>query len=190
MFDTLATEERESPNPPPRGVLPPFGTRGSGHAVTRAFYAAWSHFASAKTFAHADAYNPATAPARDIRRAMEKENRACRSEARTAFNALVRSLVAYVRRRDVRVGEAERAADEAAAAVNAARVRGVAESVARRKAASRAAAAAMATEEMDAGLAELVAATRREEQEEAAAASAAAFTYSFGTELLFQRASP
>lgn len=174
MFDTLATEERESPNPPPRGVLPPFGTRGSGHAVTRAFYAAWSHFASAKTFAHADAYNPATAPARDIRRAMEKENRARRSEARTAFNALVRSLVAYVRRRDVRVGEAERAADEAAAAVNAARVRGVAESVARRKAASRAAAAAMATEEMDAGLAELVAATRREEQEEAAAASAAA----------------
>lgn len=104
MFDTLATEERESPNPPPRGVLPPFGTRGSGHAVTRAFYAAWSHFASAKTFAHADAYNPATAPARDIRRAMEKENRARRSEARTAFNALVRSLVAYVRRRDVRVG--------------------------------------------------------------------------------------
>ena len=170
VFDTLASEERAAPSPPPESLLPPFGIRSSGYGVTRAFYAAWSHFASAKTFAHADAYNPATAPNRDIRRAMEKENRLRRSDARSTFNALVRSLVAYVRRRDARVGEAERAADAAAAAVAAARAAERADAVARRKAASKAAAAAMAAEEMEAGLAELVEATRREEAAEAAEA--------------------
>ncbi|KAL2441449.1 DnaJ-like protein subfamily C member 21 [Exophiala dermatitidis] len=91
--------------------------------VVRPFYAAWSGFATKKSYAWKDQYRLSDAPDRRIRRLMEKENKKLREDAIQEFNEAVRSLVAFVRKRDPRVqnnqkSEAERqkALREAAAA--------------------------------------------------------------------------
>ncbi|KAI4098490.1 MAG: hypothetical protein L6R37_006477 [Teloschistes peruensis] len=79
-----------------------------GHAddeyntTTRSFYAAWGNFVTRKSFAWKDVYRPSEAPDRRIRRLMEKENKRLRDEANREFNDAVRSLVAFVKKRDPR----------------------------------------------------------------------------------------
>lgn len=82
---------------------PPFGAAGDGHDDTaKPFYAVWSNFATSKSFAWKDKWRLSDAPDRRVRRLMEKENKKLRDDAVRDFNDAVRSLVAFVKKRDPR----------------------------------------------------------------------------------------
>ncbi|KAF7585309.1 hypothetical protein BBP40_011289 [Aspergillus hancockii] len=82
---------------------PTFGTHDdSFEEVVRPFYASWSNFSTKKSFAWKDVYRYSEASDRRVRRLMEKENRRLREEAIREFNEAVRSLVAFVKKRDPR----------------------------------------------------------------------------------------
>ncbi|KAL8738926.1 MAG: hypothetical protein Q9181_000378 [Wetmoreana brouardii] len=104
-FDTLAREEElvcgwENISPL---TYPGFGYAKDDYGSTvRSFYAAWASFATRKTFSWKNIYHYSEAPDRRIRRLMEKENRHLREEAIREFNDAVRSLVAFVKKRDSR----------------------------------------------------------------------------------------
>ena len=106
---------------------PEFGLKDDDYEdIVRPFYGAWAGFATKKSYSWKDQYRLSDAPDRRIRRLMEKENQKLRDEAIADYNDAVRSLVAFVRKRDPRVqnnqkSEAERqkflrqsAADQAA----------------------------------------------------------------------------
>ena len=108
VFGKLAKEEEIACEWEGLEVLeyPPFGHKDdSFEDVVRPFYAAWNGFATKKTFAWKDVYRLSEAPDRRIRRLMEKENKAHRGEAIQQFNDAVRSLIAFVRKRDPRYQE-------------------------------------------------------------------------------------
>lgn len=104
-FGQLATEETaacdwEGQEPV---EYPPFGAADDGHDDTaRPFYAAWSSFATKKSFAWKDKWRLSDAPDRRVRRLMEKENKKLRDDAIRDFNDAVRSLVVFVKKRDPR----------------------------------------------------------------------------------------
>eukprot|EP00871_Galdieria_phlegrea_P000047 jgi/Galph1/1042/GphlegSOOS_G5749.1 len=104
VFETLDREERicgedvESDR-----LAPSFGRSDSSWDQVAKFYTYWENFQTKKSFAFLDNWNPTEAPNREVRRAMEKENRLARQEGKKEFVATVRSLVSYVKRRDKRV---------------------------------------------------------------------------------------
>lgn len=104
-FDVLAKEEQlacewEDLDPI---IYPSFGNAKDQHNPTvRSFYTAWTSFATRKSFSWANIYRYAEAPDRRVRRLMEKENKRLREEAIREFNDAVRSLVAFVKKRDPR----------------------------------------------------------------------------------------
>ena len=105
FFDTLATEEQAACGweglDPIR--YPSFGHKDDTYEdVVRPFYAMWNGFATKKTFSWKDLYRYSQAPDRKVRRLMEKENKRFRDEGIRRFNDAVRSLVAFVRKRDPR----------------------------------------------------------------------------------------
>jgi DnaJ family protein A protein 5 len=105
QFSQLALEERLACQWEDQDMVdyPPFGTRDDDfESVVRPFYAAWSGFSTRKSFSWKDAYRLSEAPDRRIRRLMEKENRRLRDEAIREFNDAVRSLVAFIKKRDPR----------------------------------------------------------------------------------------
>lgn len=67
------------------------------------FYQHWASYITQRTFSWVDTYKTTDAPSREIRRAMEKENKKLRDAARKAFTTEVRELVDFVRRRDQRM---------------------------------------------------------------------------------------
>lgn len=82
---------------------PPFGNASDDHDSTaKPFYAAWSTFSTKKSFSWKDKWRLADAPDRAVRRLMEKENKKLREDAMRDFNDAVRSLVAFVKKRDPR----------------------------------------------------------------------------------------
>lgn len=93
---------------------PEFGTKDDDYEdIVRPFYGTWTGFATKKSYSWKDQYRLSDAPDRRIRRLMEKENQKMRDEAIAEYNDAVRSLVAFVRKRDPRVqnnqkSEAER----------------------------------------------------------------------------------
>lgn len=104
-FETLAKEEmvaaawegQEAPE------YPTFGRSDSSYDdVVRKFYATWMSFSTKKSFAWKDIYRYSDAPDRRTRRYMEKENSRLREEGVREFNDAVRTLVAFVRKRDPR----------------------------------------------------------------------------------------
>jgi DnaJ family protein A protein 5 len=105
QFEQLALEERlacqwEAQDPI---EYPAFGSCDDDFEnVVRPFYAAWSGFSTQKSFAWRDAYRLSEAPDRRVRRLMEKENKRLRDEGIREFNDAVRSLVAFVKKRDPR----------------------------------------------------------------------------------------
>lgn len=105
IFDTLAKEEElacEWQDIDPL-AYPDFGNANDKHGTgVRSFYAAWSSFATKKDFAWVDIYRYSDAPDRRVRRLMEKENKRLREDAAREFNDAVRSLVAFVKKRDPR----------------------------------------------------------------------------------------
>ncbi|KAJ3167716.1 hypothetical protein HDU88_002163 [Geranomyces variabilis] len=92
-----------------------FGTSNDSYeGQPRAFYAKFMNFATVKSFRWHDKHRLADAPDRRIRRLMEKDNRRARELARRDFNDCVRSLAAFLRKRDPRYkGWKERAEKEA-----------------------------------------------------------------------------
>lgn len=123
-FEQLAKEEEyaadyEGLNIP---YYPTFGHKGDTHDdVVREFYAAWNGFATVKSFAWMDQYRLSDAPDRRTRRAMEKENQKFRDDGRRDFNEAVRTLIAFVRKRDPRFKPDTKSADEKAKAQRDAR---------------------------------------------------------------------
>ncbi|KAA8492647.1 DnaJ-like subfamily C member 21 [Porphyridium purpureum] len=118
VFSQLDEEERHdlqynsnASNRASAGAFAPsFGRADSAWGEVRDFYGYYDHFNSRLTFAFGDKWKLSDAPNRDIRRAMEKENTRERARLRKEFNAQVRELVAYVKKRDPRV-EAQRVAE-------------------------------------------------------------------------------
>lgn len=110
LFEAIDEEEKawEDAEDEEHVPMPPFGTSTSANAVVSKFYKNWLDFCSRKAFGHADKWNPATAPNRQVRRAMEQENREERKAAKKEFNAEVRQLVAFVQKRDPRYAELQR----------------------------------------------------------------------------------
>jgi DnaJ family protein A protein 5 len=105
QFVQLAVEERLACQWEDQDMVdyPVFGSRDDDfETVVRPFYAAWSGFSTCKSFAWKDAYRLSEAPDRRVRRMMEKENRRLREEGIREFNDAVRSLVAFVKKRDPR----------------------------------------------------------------------------------------
>lgn len=104
-FGQLATEEAAACewNGEDSVEYPPFGSAGDDHESTaKPFYSAWSNFSTRKSFAWKDKWRLSSAPDRRYRRAMEKENKKVREDATRDFNDAVRSLVAFVKKRDPR----------------------------------------------------------------------------------------
>ncbi|KAF3763727.1 DnaJ-domain-containing protein [Cryphonectria parasitica EP155] len=104
-FGQLATEETAACEWDGQDPVeyPPFGSAGDDHdSVARPFYAAWSNFSTKKSFSWKDKWRLSDAPDRRVRRAMEKENKKMRDDAVRDFNDAVRSLVAFVKKRDPR----------------------------------------------------------------------------------------
>ncbi|KAJ4365670.1 hypothetical protein N0V83_008290 [Neocucurbitaria cava] len=104
-FEQLAKEEEYAADfaDIDRPSYPTFGHKDDQYDdVVRNFYAAWNGFATAKSFAWLDVYRLSDAPDRRTRRMAEKENQKYRDDGRREFNDAVRTLVAFVRKRDPR----------------------------------------------------------------------------------------
>ncbi|KAI0121606.1 hypothetical protein BJ170DRAFT_599778 [Xylariales sp. AK1849] len=104
-FDDLAQQEIAACEWDGQPIVeyPSFGAaKDDYNGVAKKFYSAWSSYATRKSFAWADKWRLSDAPDRRIRRAMEKENKKLREDAIREFNDAVRSLVAFVRKRDPR----------------------------------------------------------------------------------------
>ncbi|KAI1646200.1 DnaJ-domain-containing protein [Daldinia loculata] len=81
---------------------PSFGESKDGDSVAKAFYGRWSNFSTKLSFTWKNKWRLSDAPDRRVRRLMEKENKKFREDAAREFNDAVRSLVAFVRKRDPR----------------------------------------------------------------------------------------
>ncbi|KAI9844493.1 MAG: hypothetical protein M1837_005576 [Sclerophora amabilis] len=104
-FESLANEESVACDWEGLDAVdyPSFGRADDTYEdVVRPFYAAWNGFGTRKTFSWKDIYRYSEAPDRRVRRMMEKENKRLREEGIREFNDAVRSLVAFVRKRDPR----------------------------------------------------------------------------------------
>ncbi|CZT18566.1 related to dnaJ-like proteins [Ramularia collo-cygni] len=103
-FEQLAKEEMAAAWENGDAVeYPTFGHKDDDYGdVVKSFYAAWSSFSTSKSFSWEDRYRTSEAPDRFVRRRMEQENLRLRKDAKQEFNDAVRSLVAFVRKRDPR----------------------------------------------------------------------------------------
>jgi DnaJ family protein A protein 5 len=123
-FEQLAKEEEYAADYEDLNIpdYPTFGHKDDTHDdVVRDFYAAWNGFATVKSYAWMDMYRLSDAPDRRTRRLMEKENQKLRDDGRREFNDAVRTLVAFVRKRDPRYTPNTQTADEKAKAQRDAR---------------------------------------------------------------------
>lgn len=103
-FEQLAKEEEVAAWESGDGIeYPSFGHKDDDYGdIVKNFYAVWSGFSTSKSFAWEDRYRTSEAPDRFIRRRMEQENLRLRKDAKQEYNDAVRSLVAFVRKRDPR----------------------------------------------------------------------------------------
>lgn len=105
VFFKVAEQEKQD-------HLVDFGTADSPWEDVAAFYQRWESFTTAMSFAWADPYNIQDADNRQIRRAMEDENKKARRVAKKARNDDIQALIRFVKRRDPRVKERKRQVDE------------------------------------------------------------------------------
>lgn len=110
LFEAIEVEEAEWEDADDEHhAMPPLGNSGTEWVDVASFYRHWNDFCSRKAFGHADKWNPKEAENRQIRRAMEQENKKARQVAKKEFNAEVRQLVAFVQKRDPRVAAHKKA---------------------------------------------------------------------------------
>lgn len=105
LFLALANEENRS--------FIEFGYSHTTWDVVKSFYAEWEGFNSGKIFGFAEKWNLAEAHDRHERRAMERQNKSARTKAKKDYNASIRELVGFVKKRDPRVKK-QKKIDEAA----------------------------------------------------------------------------
>lgn len=115
LFDRLAAEEAAWSSLTGDAIeYPTFGDantpwapvtkkKGDETAYASLFYRAWGSFATAKDFSWRDVWNSSEAPDRKIRRLMERDNKKARDDSRKEYNEAVRTLVAFIRKRDPRL---------------------------------------------------------------------------------------
>ena len=82
---------------------PSFGTSQSTPKEVKAFYSYWINFISRRSFAFKEKWNLGDAQNRQVRRAMEKENKDARQSGRREYNENIRNLIRFVKKRDKRV---------------------------------------------------------------------------------------
>jgi hypothetical protein len=82
---------------------PEFNDADSSSKEVYAFYNHWTKFVTKMSFSWEDKYNPKDVPNRQVRRAIEKENKKFRDIEKKKYNDIVRQLAAYIRKRDPRV---------------------------------------------------------------------------------------
>ena len=105
FFDKVAAEEYESYEWKSSRYqdFPGFGIASdSFNDTVKPFYNIWGNFSTKKSFSWEDRFRTTDAPDRRVRRIMEKENKRCRDEGIRMFNEAVRSLVAFIKKRDPR----------------------------------------------------------------------------------------
>ncbi|KAF1741435.1 hypothetical protein MXB_1697, partial [Myxobolus squamalis] len=84
--------------------FPGFGFSHSPFAdVVRPFYSYWLSFVTQKSFKWCDYYDCKTAVNRAESRAMERENKPIRDNAKKQYNKNMRALVLYIKKRDPRI---------------------------------------------------------------------------------------
>ena len=104
VFDKINQEEKtQAEDAAAFRAAPPFGASNAEWKDVKSWYSHWEGFSTGCSCATADKYDTRTAPNRQVRRAMEKENNKARVEARRKVNECVRNLVAFVKKRDRRV---------------------------------------------------------------------------------------
>ncbi|EMD00211.1 hypothetical protein BAUCODRAFT_368217 [Baudoinia panamericana UAMH 10762] len=132
LFNQLAREEEIAANRDDAETpeYPSFGHQNDSYEyVAKRFYTVWSSFSTVKNYSWKDKYRLSEAPDRWYRRRMEQENKKCRQDGVREFNDAVRSLVAFVRKRDPRYEPSTQTEEERqkvlrdAAAAQAARAR-------------------------------------------------------------------
>lgn len=105
IFERLAAEESVASE---QQGLDPVDYPSFGYAedefknTVRSFYIAWNSFSTRKAFSWSEQYRLSDAPDRRVRRMMEKENKRVREDAIHEYNACVRCMVAFIRKRDPR----------------------------------------------------------------------------------------
>lgn len=90
-----------------------FGSKNTPYEpAVRQFYEKWLHFSTTRAFDEGDLYMATFDNNRRMRRAMEKENARAREQLRREFSETVRELAAFVRKRDPRWRDFQRAKGE------------------------------------------------------------------------------
>lgn len=123
-FEQLAKEEVYTATYEDLDVpeYPSFGHKNDTYDdVVRDFYTAWNGFATVKSYVWMDVFRLSDAPDRRTRRMMEKENQKFRDDGRRDYNEAVRTLLAFVRKRDPRYKPNTQTADQQAKAQRDAR---------------------------------------------------------------------
>lgn len=109
-IEELEVQEDDNGSSAPRmGGSSTLWTDGPGQ-----FYAYWENFSTCRSFAWCDKYNPNDAPNRQVKRAIEQENKKERSRGKRVFNETVRRLAGWAKKRDPRqIAHQQRLAEEA-----------------------------------------------------------------------------
>lgn len=112
LFETINQSEVYAAAPVGEPALstpvhyPSFGTSATLYDAVdgqlKQFYSSFSSFASRRPFNEADKYRLQDAPDRQIRRLMDRENKKAREDARKEYNEAIRSLAAFLKKRDPR----------------------------------------------------------------------------------------
>lgn len=103
VFEKIAAEDLEYLDVKETDI-PSFGNTKSEYEDTVGpFYAYWEGYSTAKSYVWVEKYDTREAPNRQVRRAMEQENKKLRDKAKKERNEEVRALVGFVRKRDKRV---------------------------------------------------------------------------------------
>ena len=100
-----------------------FGCESSDQVEVFQFYTQWANFVTQLSFSWEDEYNTLEAPNRQVKRAMEKENKKRRDVGRKKYMDTIRALVDYVRKRDIRYIRFERELRKRQSEEEAARMR-------------------------------------------------------------------
>jgi DnaJ homolog subfamily A member 5 len=106
LFIQLANEDRDFYE---EGLsIPEFGQSDSDYdEVVAPFYSFWMSYCTPRSFVWCEEHDTREATHRQVRRAMEKENKKLRDKAKKERNETVRKLVSLIKKKDKRV-EAQR----------------------------------------------------------------------------------
>eukprot|EP01006_Ploeotia_vitrea_P044757 TRINITY_DN66864_c7_g1_i1.p1 TRINITY_DN66864_c7_g1~~TRINITY_DN66864_c7_g1_i1.p1 ORF type:complete len:355 (+),score=94.00 TRINITY_DN66864_c7_g1_i1:63-1067(+) len=106
LFDEMIELEEDAMDAKQKAKnpFPHFGNSKTDYADVAKFYNFWmGGFMTKRPFGHADKYKPSDATGRKEKRLMEADNKKSRDAAKREYNATVRQLAQYMKKRDRRV---------------------------------------------------------------------------------------